>query len=75
MDADHPVLPVSDRSYRYGDGFFETIKVKSGKILLSVLHFERLFSSLKTLKFKTPDYLEKKLSDFAKKMSAFLARE
>jgi len=59
LDADNPVLMASDRSYRYGDGLFETMRVVNGRILLSDLHFERLFSSLQTLKFEIPSHLSK----------------
>jgi len=52
FDAGQPVLLASNRSYRYGDGVFETMKVQQGKILLSDYHFERLFNSLDLLKFK-----------------------
>lgn len=48
------VLSKADRSYRYGDGLFETMKIANGNILLEKYHFERLFSGLETLKFKTP---------------------
>ena len=46
-------LSPDDHSYRYGDGLFETMKISNGNILLEEYHFERLFSGLETLKFKT----------------------
>ncbi len=49
-----PVLMASNRGYRYGDGLFETIKVREGNILLANYHFERLFSSLSLLQFEIP---------------------
>jgi branched-chain amino acid aminotransferase len=52
--GDHPVLLVSNRGYRYGDGLFETIKVVHEKILLSEYHLERLFSGLELLRFGIP---------------------
>lgn len=52
MPADEPVFLASNRGYRYGDGLFETIKVKQGKILLADHHFDRLFSGLALLKFE-----------------------
>jgi len=48
-DAGTPVIPVSNRSYKWGDGIFETIRVKDGRIPLESYHFERLFLSLKLL--------------------------
>ena len=47
--ADTPLLPVQNRSYKWGDGVFETMKVFRGKLLLEEYHFERLFSSLRLL--------------------------
>ena len=47
-------LSPDDHSYRYGDGLFETMKIANGNILLEEYHFERLFSGLETLKFKSP---------------------
>jgi branched-chain amino acid aminotransferase len=52
--ADKPVLLVSNRGYRYGDGLFETMKLINGKIILEAFHFERLFQGLELLKFKVP---------------------
>ncbi len=49
-----PVLLAANRSYRYGDGLFETMKMIDGKIQLAAYHFERLFSGLLLLKFEIP---------------------
>ena len=57
--ADEPVLLVSNRSYRYGDGLFETIKVAEGLVILENYHFERLFSGLSLLKFEIPVHFTK----------------
>lgn len=45
---------AANRSYRYGDGLFETMKIRDGNILLAPDHFERLFGSLSLLKFDIP---------------------
>jgi branched-chain amino acid aminotransferase len=52
--ADQPVLQASNRSYRYGDGLFETMKLAQGKIRLEELHFQRLMKGLELLKFERP---------------------
>ena len=48
------VLESGDHSYRYGDGLFETMKLVKGDLLCRDLHFERLYSGLKILKFNVP---------------------
>ncbi|MFN3300790.1 MAG: aminotransferase class IV, partial [Sediminibacterium sp.] len=52
LKQDKLLISPNNRSFRYGDGFFETMKWFSGKIQLEQLHLERLFSTLATLKFK-----------------------
>jgi branched-chain amino acid aminotransferase len=47
-------LSPDNRSFRYGDGCFETIQLINGRIVLAAYHFERLFASLETLKFINP---------------------
>jgi branched-chain amino acid aminotransferase len=48
------VISADNRSFRYGDGFFETMKMIKGDIVLKEYHFDRLFSSLQLLKFERP---------------------
>ena len=67
-----PLLSPDNRSFRYGDGFFETMKMVNGKIQLSDYHFERLFASLELLQFQKPvyftrEYLEDQVVTLAKK--------
>lgn len=47
-------ISPDNRSFRYGDGFFETMKIMNGNILLSSFHFNRFFSSLQLLSFDVP---------------------
>ncbi|MCK7559614.1 aminotransferase class IV [Chitinophaga sedimenti] len=49
IPADKTVLSADNRSFRYGDGCFETMKVYQGQLLLADLHFERLMASLHIL--------------------------
>ena len=67
-----PLISPDNRSFRYGDGFFETLKLVNGKIRLANDHMERLFSSLVTLQFKppayfTPAYIKEHVEELAKK--------
>lgn len=57
LPADKPALMVDNRSYRYGDGLFETIKVIRQSILLEKFHFERFYAGLKQMEFKIPALL------------------
>lgn len=66
------LISPNNRSFRYGDGFFETMKMINGSIVLGNLHFERLFTSLETMKFDTPKLftaasLEEQVLNLAKK--------
>ncbi len=70
--SDKPVITVDNRSFRFGDGFFETMKMIDGNIILSDYHFRRLFSSLQLLRFQnhddfTIDYLTKSIRKIAAK--------
>jgi len=57
MDAEKPVITVDNRSFRYGDGCFETMKAVKRKIIHANEHFERFFTSLELLQFDKPNYL------------------
>lgn len=66
------VISVNNRSFRYGDGCFETMKMIDGKLLMSDYHFERLLSSLDLLQFELPnyftaEYLQEQIISLAKK--------
>lgn len=66
------LISPDNRSFRYGDGFFDTMKMVNGKIVLADYHFERLFASLEMLQFQkpvyfTPEYLKDQVSLLAKK--------
>ncbi|MFM2139514.1 MAG: hypothetical protein RJA57_1821 [Bacteroidota bacterium] len=54
MPESEPVFLASNRSYRYGDGLFETLRCRAGKVLLEQLHFDRLFSGLDLLRLEMP---------------------
>src|SRR5436853_281074 len=66
------VISPDNRSFRYGDGFFETMKMVNSNIALSDYHFERLFSSLQILQFEKPsyftvNYLKEQIKNLAEK--------
>ena len=49
-----PILKATNRSFRYGDGLFETLLVQNGRIRLRNYHFARLFAGLEQLRFIIP---------------------
>lgn len=58
LPSTQPVLLRNNRSYRYGNGVFETIRIKNGQICLREYHFHRLFSSLQLLEFQIPPAID-----------------
>jgi branched-subunit amino acid aminotransferase/4-amino-4-deoxychorismate lyase len=50
------IFTSANRSFKYGDGIFETIKLAKGKMLLEKYHLQRIELGLKTLKFDTEKY-------------------
>lgn len=67
-------ISVNNRSFRYGDGFFETIKVLNNTICLKDLHFERIARSLDILQFELLKHfsfgkLQEQILELAKKNS------
>ncbi len=65
-------LSPDNRSFRYGDGCFETMRLVDGKLPLASLHFERLFHTLGALQMQYPGflnaaYLQKQVLELAAK--------
>lgn len=58
------ILGPNNRSFRYGDGLFETIRLSNGKMPIWPLHIERLWVGLAMLKFDLPtDFIPEKLAE------------
>ncbi|OFX17057.1 MAG: hypothetical protein A2033_15765 [Bacteroidetes bacterium GWA2_31_9] len=57
------VISLNNRSFKYGDGFFETIHVCKSKIQFLNFHFERIIDSAQKLKMKLPSHFNE---DFLK---------
>ncbi|NMH24099.1 aminotransferase class IV [Flavobacterium solisilvae] len=51
---DNFAVTSSNRSFLYGDGIFETLKVVNGKILFSEEHYFRLMASMRIVRMKIP---------------------
>ncbi|MDP4952146.1 MAG: aminotransferase class IV [Flavobacteriales bacterium] len=57
-----PALPVSNRGFHYGDGFFETIRLIDGKPVFLDHHFSRVLETMEAYKIERPiDFTLQKL--------------
>ncbi|WP_018628391.1 aminotransferase class IV [Niabella aurantiaca] len=50
-DAGTPVIPAANKGYRYGDGFFETLRVHRSAIPLWSFHRNRILKSMDLLDY------------------------
>lgn len=50
--ADQPVLKASNRSFKYGDGLFESMRMCNGKLQFAQEHADRLRAGMKALKIE-----------------------
>ncbi|MCL6523324.1 MAG: aminotransferase class IV [Thermoflavifilum sp.] len=55
LPQDAPVFSRLNRAFRYGDGFFETIKCVHGRLLWWDYHQKRIFNSFEQLRFDMLD--------------------
>ena len=52
IDGSKPVLSVDNRSFRYGDGLFESIRVINNHLQLFDIHYKRFVAGCEILKLK-----------------------
>ncbi len=69
--AGEPIFGHDNRSFRYGDGLFESIRMADGKMPFWPLHFERLKKGAELFKFKWPknwtaEYFEEQITTLLK---------
>lgn len=67
-----PVIGADNRGLRYGDGLFETIKMKEGQLILEDQHLARLWKGMQVLQFAipkhfSPDQIQEEVLAIAKK--------
>ena len=67
-------LTVSNRSFLYGDGVFETLKIVNNKILFFEDHYFRLMASMRIVRMEIPmaftmEYLEEQILKLAEGMA------
>jgi branched-chain amino acid aminotransferase len=54
--SDKPILSINNRSFRYGDGLFESIRVINGEVYNFQAHFSRLTEGMKAFVIDIPEY-------------------
>src|ERR1041384_3236666 len=69
VPEDQAVVSVFDRSFLYGDGLFEALRMSRGKLFRWSQHFERLARGADFLKLEVP-FAPKKTEDFASRLIA-----
>ena len=72
FSINQPVISASNRSFRYGDGLFETIRMSNGKLNFPELHADRLREGMKALKIEGSAlldeyFLKQKTAELCKK--------
>jgi branched-subunit amino acid aminotransferase/4-amino-4-deoxychorismate lyase len=72
LKKENASVSINNRSFRFGDGCFETMRLISGQIPLADFHFQRLFTTLEKLQFSwpsffTPTYLMAQIEELASK--------
>jgi branched-chain amino acid aminotransferase len=70
--SDALITGPDNRGLRYGDGLFETMKMKQGQLILEDEHFARLWKGMQVLHFSipkyfTPDLLQQEILNLANK--------
>lgn len=70
VEASQPYLTAENRSFRYGDGLFETMRVMQGRPAFLDSHIARLLEGMAMLKMEIPDYFS--VSFFAEKINELL---
>lgn len=54
VSSDEPVFKADNRGFRYGDGFFETLRMTKAQVRLWHLHKERMAHSIRLLNYQPP---------------------
>lgn len=69
---DTAILKVSNRAFKFGDGFFESMRMCNGKLQYPELHADRIKATMKALKMDGYNLLD---DYFLKQKTAELARK
>lgn len=76
--VDEPLILPDNRSFRYGEGLFETIRLQNGRMPLWDRHWKRLSQSLPALYFSLPihftsEHLKEEVLQLAKRNKCMYA--
>ncbi len=63
--ADTPVVTVNNRSFRYGDALFETIRIANHRPQFLKEHLQRLFKGMKVLKMEMNPLFNESFVEYA----------
>lgn len=72
FSVNQPVITAHNRSFRYGDGLFETMRMSNGKLKFPELHADRLRAGMNALKIEGSAlldeyFLKQKTAELCKK--------
>lgn len=68
LEEDIGIQP-NNRSFRYGDGLFETMRMVNCKIPLFPFHFERLTKGMETLEMERPNNFKRDLNEIIQNLA------
>jgi len=68
LPANTPIIAADNRGLRYGDGFFETMRMFNDRIPLWDFHADRLFNGLRQLQFDLSSFTEEFVLEEIKKL-------
>jgi branched-subunit amino acid aminotransferase/4-amino-4-deoxychorismate lyase len=72
VQSEEPVITVSNRGFRYGDGLFESMRYMKGDVKFAELHMDRLRKGMRMLKLEGYSQLD---SYFLKEKAQELVRK
>src|SRR5574340_877050 len=64
-----PLFTSRNRSFRYGDGIFESMRMAGGKLCFAQRHMQRLMAGVNLLQLRLPDnFVTKSLEEWCQKL-------
>lgn len=67
--SEEPLFNSHNRSFRYGDGLFESMRIIDGQLCFSQKHLQRLMQGVSLLQLRLPDqFIHASLDDWCKRL-------